>query len=37
MTFLMLRRDVPGPGAVPGQVNLVLNVFEELKRRVPSR
>jgi len=37
MTFLMLRRDAPGAGAVPGQVNLVLNVFEELKRRVPSR
>ena len=36
-TFLMLRRDAPGAGAVPGQVNLVLNVFEELKRRVPSR
>ena len=36
-TFLVLRRDAPGAGAVPGQVNLVLNVFEELKRRVPSR
>jgi Tol biopolymer transport system component len=35
--FLMLRRDFPGAGAVPGQVNLVLNVFEALKRRVPSR
>jgi serine/threonine-protein kinase len=36
-TFLMLRRNAPGAGAVPGQVNLVLNVFEELKRRVPRR
>jgi hypothetical protein len=36
-TFLMLRRDAPGAGAGPGQVNLVLNVFEELKRRGPSR
>jgi Tol biopolymer transport system component len=36
-TFLMLRRDAPGAGAVPGQVNLVLNVFEELKRLVPGR
>jgi WD40 repeat protein len=35
-TFLMLRRDAPGAWAVPGQVNLVLNVFEELKRRVPT-
>jgi Tol biopolymer transport system component len=36
-TFLMLRRDAPGGGTVPGQVNLVLNVFEQLKRREPSR
>ncbi|NOT27643.1 MAG: serine/threonine-protein kinase [Acidobacteria bacterium] len=36
-TFLMLRRDAPGAGAVPGQVNLVLNVFEGLKRLVQTR
>lgn len=35
--FVILRRAAPGAGAVPGQVNLVLNVFEELKRLVPSR
>jgi len=35
-TFLMLRRAAAAARAVPGQVNL-LNVFEELKRRVPSR
>lgn len=34
--FLMLRRDAAGAGAAPGQVNLVLNVFEELKRLVPG-
>jgi eukaryotic-like serine/threonine-protein kinase len=36
-TFVMLRRDAPRAGAVPGQVNLVFNVFEESKRPVPSR
>ena len=35
--FLMLRRDAAGAGTAPGQVNLVLNVFEELKRHVPTK
>ncbi len=30
--FLMLLRDAARAGAAPGQVNLVLNLFEELKR-----
>ena len=35
-TFLMLRRDTARAGAAPGQVNLILNLFEELKRLVPT-
>ena len=35
--FLMLRRDAAAAGAAPGQVNLVLNLFEELKRLVPTK
>jgi hypothetical protein len=37
--FLMLRRDAAGAGtgAAPGQVNLVLNLFEQLTRLVPTK
>ena len=35
--FLMLRRDAAGAGTAPGQVNVVLNLFEELKRLVPTK
>ena len=35
--FLMLLRDAAGAGTAPGQVNLVVNLFEELKRLVPTR
>jgi hypothetical protein len=35
--FLILLRDAAGAGTAPGQVNLVLNVFEELKRHVPTK
>jgi len=35
--FLMLRRDATGAGAAPGQVNLVLNRFEALKRLAPAK
>jgi serine/threonine-protein kinase len=35
--FLMLLRDAARAGAAPGQVNLVLNLFEELKRLVPAQ
>ena len=34
--FLMHLRDAARAGAAPGQVNLVLNLFEELKRLVPT-
>jgi hypothetical protein len=35
--FLMLLRDAATAGSAPGQVNLVLNLFEELKRLVPTK
>ena len=35
--FLMLLRDTASAGSAPGQVNLVLNLFEELQRRAPTR
>jgi Tol biopolymer transport system component len=35
--FLMLLRDAASAGSAPGQVNLVLNLFEELKRLVPTK
>ncbi len=35
--FLMLLRDAAQAGASPGQVNLVLNLFEQLKRIVPTK
>jgi hypothetical protein len=35
--FLMLLRDAAPAGAAPGQVNLVLNLFEQLKRIVPTK
>jgi hypothetical protein len=35
--FLMLLRDAARAGAAPGQVNLVLNLFEQLKRIVPTK
>ena len=35
--FLMLLRDAARDGESPGQVNLVLNLFEELKRLVPTK
>lgn len=35
--LLMLLRDAVRAGAAPGQVNLVLNLFEELKRLVPTK
>jgi serine/threonine-protein kinase len=35
--FLMLLRDAARAGAAPGQVNLVLNLFEQLKRLVPTK
>jgi hypothetical protein len=34
--FLMLRRPAQAAGG-PGQVNIVLNWFEELRRLVPPR
>jgi serine/threonine protein kinase len=35
--FLMLLRDAVRAGAAPGQVNLVLNLSEQLKRLVPTK
>ena len=35
--FLMLIRDAQGAETAPGQVNLVLNLFEQLKRLVPTK
>jgi Tol biopolymer transport system component len=35
--FLILRRDAARAGAAPGQVNLVLNLFQELKRLGPTK
>ncbi|HQZ39647.1 MAG: hypothetical protein IT180_09750 [Acidobacteria bacterium] len=35
-TFLMLLRDAARAGMAPGQVNLVLNPFEQLKRLVAT-
>jgi hypothetical protein len=33
--FLLLRRELQAPGTRPGQVHLVLNWPQELKRLVP--
>lgn len=35
--FLMLLRNAAPAGAASGQVNLVLNLFERLKRIVPTK
>ena len=35
--FLMALRDAAPAGASPGQVNLVLNLFEQLKRLAPTK
>jgi hypothetical protein len=35
--FLMLLRDAARAGSAPGQVNLVLNLFEQLKRLAPTK